>query len=173
MSNTAPPGTAETRAAYFRELTTHIETRTFHLRELSEHMHALEWVDASLAKVEKEVFELDTAMSVYLRFTGGTDDSTTPSEEAPAMASKASPATREDIRALSVRMDVLRSRFNDAPASGPAPTFSQFASTHLDPAGSENAGGDRPLETVSQDPSGARPSWLAPQSGWSAKPASP
>jgi len=173
MSNTAPPGTAETRAAYFRELTTHIETRTFHLRELSEHMHALEWVDASLAKVEKEVFELDTAMSVYLRFTGGTDDSTTPSEEAPAMASKASPATREDMRALSVRMDVLRSRFNDAPASGPAPTFSQFALTHLDPGG-EIAGRDRPLETASQDPNGVRPSWLlAPQSGWSAKPASP
>ncbi|HEY8675704.1 MAG TPA: hypothetical protein VIO13_07020 [Candidatus Dormibacteraeota bacterium] len=157
MSNPAFPGTAETRADYLRELTAHIETRAVHLRELSEHMHALEWVNASLSDVENEVFELDVAMNVYRRFTGETDHSATRSEEPLAAATKATPARRE----------------GDAPeGGGAAPTFSQFALTHLDPGG-EIAGRDRPLETASQDPNGVRPSWLTRQSDRGAESATP
>ena len=102
-------------------------------------MRSVEWVHASLTEVENEIPKLELAMAVCRRLTGETDDPTTRPTTVPAATVKARSATP----------------WCDAPESGPAPTFAQFALTHLDPAGSEKADADRPLETVSQDPNGA------------------
>jgi hypothetical protein len=146
MSNIAVPGTAETRAAYLSELTGHIESRATHLRELSHHMHALELTKASLADVETEALQLEMAVDVYRRFGA-------PGELAPRS---------EDATASGA--DGSASKEGNGENSDPAPTFSQFALTHLGSPDAENADGDGAAETVSLDDNGNRPSWLAPRS---------
>jgi hypothetical protein len=114
------------------------ETRAVHLRQLSHHMHSLEWVHASLTEVENEIPELELAMAVYRRLIGD-DDATARPAKAASAAAKARPATPEE----------------DAPEAGPAPSFSQFALTHLDPSAGEKDDADRALETAAKDVSGA------------------
>jgi hypothetical protein len=148
MSNIAFPGTAETRAAYLSELTGTIESRAVHLRELSHHMQALELTNASLADVQTEAVELELAVSVYRRFAGEPGDVATSDATTAAGADGSAPK-------------------EGAHQSDPAPTFSQFALTHLSTPEGEAADGDgdQPQETVSQEDNGTRPSWLAPRTG--------
>jgi hypothetical protein len=148
MSNIAFPGTAETRAAYLSDLTDTIESRAVHLRELSHHMQALELTTASLADVNNEAVQLEMAVSVYRRFAGESGDIATPSG---TTAAGADGSTSKD----------------GAHTSDPAPTFSQFALTHLSTPEGEAADGDgdQPEETASQEDNGTRPSWLAPRTG--------
>ena len=131
--------TSEVETAGAKAFLSIAEARAVHLRQISHHMHSLEWVHASLTEVENEIPELELAMAVYRRLTGETADSTTGTDKVPASTSKTRSAPRD----------------TDTSESGPAPSFSQFALTHLDSAGSEKADADRPLETVSQDPNGA------------------
>lgn len=147
MSNIAFPGTAETRAVYLSELTGTIESRALHLRELSHHMQALELTTASLADVNAEAVELELAVTVYRRFAGDSGDVPTPSG------------------ATGAGTDGSASK--DGAHGDPAPTFSQFALTHLSAPDGEAADGDgeQPEETVSEEDNGTRPSWLAPRSG--------
>jgi hypothetical protein len=146
MSNIAFPGTAETRAAYLSDLTGTIESRAVHLRELSHHMQALELTTASLADVTSEAVQLEMAVSVYRRFAGESGDLATPSD---ATGTGADGSASKD----------------GANPSDPAPTFSQFALTHLSTPEGEAADGDgdQPEQTVSQEDNGTRPSWLAPR----------
>ena len=134
--------TSEVETAGAKAFLSIAEARAVHLRQISHHMHSLEWVHASLTEVENEIPELELAMAVYRRLTGETDDSTTRPTTAPAATAKPRSEARED----------------DAP--GPPPSFAQFAVTHLDPAGSENAGADRPLETVSRITVKADDKWM-------------
>jgi hypothetical protein len=149
MSNIAFPGTAETRAAYLSELTGTIESRAVHLRELSHHMQALELTNASLADVNTEAVELEMAISVYRRFAGETGDVATRSA-ATVPANGDGSAPKEGSH-----------------QSDPAPTFSQFALTHLSTPDGEAADseGDQPHEPVSEEDNGTRPSWRAPRAG--------
>ncbi len=110
------------------------ETRVSHLRQLSVHLRALEWDHASLTEVEKEIPELELATAVYRRLTGEADGIAARPAKAPA-AGKSRPAA--------------------PPEPVPAPSFSQFALTHLDPVAASEAT-DRPLETVSADPNGVK-----------------
>jgi hypothetical protein len=147
MSNITFPGTAETRAAYLSELTGTIESRAVHLRAVSHHMQALELTTASLADVTSEAVELELAISVYRRFAGESGDVPTPSGATAAGTQGSAPK-------------------GGAHQSDPAPTFSQFALTHLSTPEGEAADGDgdQPEETASQEDNGTRPSWLAPRS---------
>jgi hypothetical protein len=147
MSNTALPGTADTRAAYLSELTGTIESRAVHLRELSHHMLALELTTASLADVQTEAVQLEMAVSVYRRFAGEPGDVATRSDSTKAAGADGSAPK------------------DGAHESDPAPTFSQFALTHLSTPEGEAADGDQPEETASQEENGTRPSWLAPRTG--------
>jgi hypothetical protein len=146
MSNIPFPGTAETRAAYLSELTGTIESRAAHLRELSHHMQALELTTASLTDVDAEAVELEMAVTVYRRFAGESGDVPTPSGATGIGTDGSAPK-------------------DGAHQSDPAPTFSQFALTHLStPEGEASDGdGDQPEQTASQEDNGARPSWLAPR----------
>jgi hypothetical protein len=98
------------------------DARAEHLRQVSHHMHALEWVHASLTEVENEIPELELAMAVYRRLSGDADDAgARPAAKSAAPASKARPTATSP-------------REEDEAESGPAPSFSQFALAHLDPA---------------------------------------
>ena len=101
------------------------DARAEHLRQISHNMHALEWVHASLTEVENEIPELELAMAVYRRLSGDTDSPATRSEaKSAAPAPKARPTAPRSPR-----------EEDEAEAeSGPAPSFSQFAMAHLDPA---------------------------------------
>ena len=73
------------------------EVRADHLRQVSHHMHALEWVHASLTEVENEIPELELTMAVFRRLTGESEESGQPSTKPAAPAPKAratSPARR-------------------------------------------------------------------------------
>jgi hypothetical protein len=103
------------------------EVRADHLRQVSHHMHALEWVHASLTEVENEIPELELTMAVFRRLTGDSDETGRTAAKAAAPAPKArtttpaSPATEAE-------------KPESAVETGPAPSFSQFAMAHLDPA---------------------------------------
>ena len=103
------------------------DVRADHLRQVSHHMHALEWVHASLTEVENEIPELELAMAVYRRLTGESEESGRATAKAPAPAPKAR-ATAAAPSAPETRSGRGRRRV------GPAPSFSQFAMAHLDPA---------------------------------------
>jgi hypothetical protein len=103
------------------------EVRADHLRQVSHHMHALEWVHASLTEVENEIPELELTMAVYRRLTGEGEEH----GRATAKASAAAPKARATVPASSA--EEQDSAEPDAD-SGPAPSFSQFAMAHLDPA---------------------------------------
>jgi hypothetical protein len=124
----------EAGAQDFRSLA---ETRVIHLRQLSVHLRALEWDHAALTEVEKEIPELELAMAVYRRLTGEADGIAARPPKPPASAGKTRAVT--------------------PPEPVPAPSFSQFALTHLDPVATGEAT-DRPLETAAADPNGAKES---------------
>jgi hypothetical protein len=126
------PDPDEAGAQDFRSLA---ETRVSHLRQLSVHLRALEWDHAALTEVEKEIPELELAMAVYRRLTGEADGIAARPPKPPAATGK--------------------SRAAAPPEPVPAPSFSQFALTHLDPVAASEAT-DRPLETVSTDPNGVK-----------------
>jgi hypothetical protein len=106
------------------------EVRADHLRQVSHHMHALEWVHASLTEVENEIPELELTMAVYRRLTGESEDHGRATAKASAPAPKA--------RATAAAPPAPESGPAESDDSGPAPSFSQFAMAHLDPA-SEDA----------------------------------
>jgi hypothetical protein len=97
------------------------DSRAEHLRQVSHHMHALEWVHASLTEVENEIPELELAMAVYRRLSGDAADATPRST-----AKSAAPAPKARPTAASPSEEEAE--------TGPAPSFSQFAMAHLDPA---------------------------------------
>ncbi len=105
------------------------EVRADHLREVSHHMHALEWVHASLTEVENEIPELELTMAVYRRLTGEGQDSGRTASKATAPTTKA--------RAGATPPEPPASE-TDKPEpdaeTAPAPSFSQFALAHLEPA---------------------------------------
>ena len=99
------------------------DTRADHLRQVSHHMHALEWVHASLTEVENEIPELELAMAVYRRLTGEEDRGRSTAKSAtPAPRSRQAPAPAEETDSAS----------DTEGDTGPAPSFSQFAMAHLD-----------------------------------------
>lgn len=98
------------------------DARAEHLRQVSHQMHALEWVHASLTEVENEIPELELALTVYRRLSGETTDSATRST-----AKSAAPAPKARPTAASPREE-------EEAETGPAPSYSQFAMAHLDPA---------------------------------------
>ncbi|HSP65742.1 MAG TPA: hypothetical protein VLO10_06090 [Candidatus Deferrimicrobium sp.] len=103
------------------------EVRADHLRQVSHHMHALEWVHASLTEVENEIPELELTMAVYRRLSGEGG------EQNRATANKSAPAPRARPAAPAPPAEDTAETETDA-ESGPAPSFSQFAMAHLDPA---------------------------------------
>ncbi|MDQ6856523.1 MAG: hypothetical protein M3Z57_05565 [Candidatus Dormibacteraeota bacterium] len=101
------------------------EVRADHLRQVSHHMHALEWVHASLTEIENEIPELELTMAVYRRLSGESEEHgrSTSKPVAPAPKARPTPASpAPDKPEAEVDAD-----------SGPAPSFSQFAMAHLDP----------------------------------------
>jgi hypothetical protein len=109
------------------------ETRVAHLRQLSHHLRALEWDTASLAEVEREIPELDSAMAVYRRLhsvPSGTDEAdAAPARGAATSAPAAKPAAkaRPAARRPAARRGATRRR-----ASADPPSFKEFALKHLD-----------------------------------------
>ncbi len=103
------------------------EVRADHLRQVSHHMHALEWVHASLTEVENEIPELELTMAVYRRLSGESE------EHGRAPAKPAAPAAK--ARPNAAPETAPEKGEGEAEAdSGPAPSFSQFAMAHLEPA---------------------------------------
>jgi hypothetical protein len=104
------------------------EDRADHLRQVSHHMHSLEWVHASLTEIENEIPELELTMAVYRRLTGESEEHGRATTKAGATAApKARPAAPAPPAPQTDKAEA------DA-ESGPAPSFSQFAMAHLDPA---------------------------------------
>ncbi len=93
-------------------------------------MHSLEWVHASLTEVENEIPELELAMAVYRRLTG---DGEEPGRTVPRRHGGARPqgSRRPPRRRRRPSEEATSRRTAEA---GPAPSFSQFAMAHLDPA---------------------------------------
>jgi hypothetical protein len=115
-------GTLEDGAMAFLNVA---DARAEHLRQVSHHMHSLEWVHASLTEVENEIPELELAMTVYRRLSGEV-------EEAGARSAAKSAAPASKARPTAARSP--REEDEGEAESGPAPSFSQFAMAHLDPA---------------------------------------
>ena len=98
------------------------KTRADHLRQISAHMHALDWVTASLHDVEGEIPELEAAMAVYRRLESS------PTGPSPAAPRRSTSASRSSSRRPAARR-----------ASKPAaPSFKDFARQHL----ADETGGD-------------------------------
>ena len=117
-------GTLEDGAQAFLTIA---EVRADHLRQVSHHMHALEWVHASLTEVENEIPELELTMAVYRRLTG---ESERAGPRQPRSTGARPQGSRHRRRAAGAGDRSSRGRRRD----GPAPSFSQFAMAHLDPA---------------------------------------
>ncbi|MDQ6846732.1 MAG: hypothetical protein M3019_03990 [Candidatus Dormibacteraeota bacterium] len=101
------------------------DARAEHLRQVTHHMHSLEWVHASLTEVENEIPELELAMAVYRRLSGDADAT---GARSPAKSAAPAPRARPTAAASSREDDQTNAE------GGPAPSFSQFAMAHLDPA---------------------------------------
>ena len=107
------------------------EVRADHLRQVSHHMHALEWVHASLTEVENEIPELELTMAVYRRLSGEGEGHGSATAKAPASAPKARATAPPPSAPEKGEAEAEAEAEAD---SGPAPSFSQFAMAHLDPA---------------------------------------
>ncbi len=101
------------------------EARAEHLRKVSHHMYSLEWVHASLTEVDNEIPELELAMAVYRRLSGEAEET---GARSPANSAEPAPKARPAAAASPREEDETEAE------SGPAPSFSQFAMAHLDPA---------------------------------------
>ncbi len=120
----AEGGTLEDGAKAFLSVA---DARAEHLRQVSHHMHSLEWVHASLTEVENEIPELELAMAVYRRLSGE-------AEAAGAHSAAKSAAPAPKARPAAPRSPREEDEAESETDSGPAPSFSQFAMAHLDPA---------------------------------------
>ena len=127
------------------------ETRVAHLRQLSHHMRALEWETASLADVEREIPELDSAMAVYRRLhaspaTGTPAEPASPSRPAAAVATGKA-AQKGTARTTARRSTARRPGTRRSAADADPPSFKEFALKHLD-ALTKEAGVDSPDATA-------------------------
>jgi hypothetical protein len=104
------------------------EVRADLLRQVSHHMHGLEWVHASLTEVENEIPELELTMAVYRRLTGEGEEH----GRASAKPSASSPKSRPTAPAAEPEPE--KDGAEPDADSAPAPSFTQFAMAHLDPA---------------------------------------
>ena len=101
------------------------ESRAAHLRQLSLHMTALALDTVALADVQREIPELEAAMSVYRRLSSSRDataNGASPTTTRPR-AAKPAPGTLPPTGTRRSR----RPRRGDEP-----PSFKEFALTHLD-----------------------------------------
>ena len=117
--------TSEVETAGAKAFLSIAEARAVHLRQISHHMHSLEWVHASLTEVENEIPELELAMAVYRRLSGEAGET---GARSPAKSAEPAPKARPAPAPSPREQDEAEAE------SGPAPSFSQFAMAHLDPA---------------------------------------